>query len=200
VNGFGTSWSVDRAVISEAGRLREQSIGFRKQGQDDTVICVPDAIHLATANLAVCSRFFTFDNEGRHGCYGLLPFDRRLAGFAPRIIKPGVDATARPRRLAPSVAELVQEHPSLFGGLNDEAEPTQITAEAAGAEGNEGAEARAGGAEPDAGSPPEDEYVDLSDLIADEDEDEDEPPEEPRLALNPAPEAPPAQPEAGDSA
>lgn len=116
VRGFGTAWPVDMRVITEANRLREQSVGFRHAGTDDTVICPPDAIHLASANLAECSRFFTFDRNGRHGCFGLLPFNGRLAGFVPRIIEPGVDPTARPRRHAPSLAEVREAHPSLFGG------------------------------------------------------------------------------------
>jgi predicted nucleic acid-binding protein len=133
VTGFGTSWPIDRTVINEAVRLREQSIGFRKSGADDTVICVPDAIHLATANLAECGRFFTFDREGRYGCFGLLPFDGRLAGFTPRIRQPAVDPSARPRRHVPSLAEVLAEHPNLFGredeeeGAHTTEQPAEVT-------------------------------------------------------------------------
>ena len=137
VMGFGTSWPIDRPVINEAGRLREQSVGMRKSGTDDTVICVPDAIHLATANLAGCASFFTFDREGRHGCFGLLPFDKRLAGFSPRIMQPAVDPNARPRRHVPSLAEVMEEHPSLFGKGENEHDAGEITVAATGAEAEE---------------------------------------------------------------
>ncbi|HEX9937786.1 MAG TPA: hypothetical protein VGB15_11710 [Longimicrobium sp.] len=130
VDAFAVPRDPDPKVIREAARLREQSIGFRQKSTDDRVICVPDAIHLATANMQGCDQFHTFDKSGRHGCFGLLPYAGRFAGFNPKIGKPAVQESLRPK---PARASTSENSPLTLFDAADAGEPERA-AEAAGAE------------------------------------------------------------------
>jgi predicted nucleic acid-binding protein len=73
----------------KAAKLEE----YKRRGiqQGVPVICTPDAIHVATAEVYDCAEFHTFDRRTKHRCAGLLPLVLP-AGYRVRITKPEAPA------------------------------------------------------------------------------------------------------------
>ena len=82
-----TRIAVDMRIAKLAKELREYYVAQKSQN-NDRMLSVPDAIHLATAILYRADEFHTFDEESRKKTVGLIPLSGNVAGHSLRICKP----------------------------------------------------------------------------------------------------------------
>jgi hypothetical protein len=77
----------DDPVMQLAGELCEY---YDKQKLIDKgpPLCLPDAIHLATAIIYEAKAFHTFDQKGSSRCRGLIPLSGNVAGHKLVVCKP----------------------------------------------------------------------------------------------------------------
>ena len=76
-----TRLSVDMRIAKLAEDLREHYVAIRSQN-NDRILSVPDAIHLATAILYKADEFHTCDEENRKRTLGLIPLNGNVAGHS----------------------------------------------------------------------------------------------------------------------
>jgi hypothetical protein len=78
---------VDSKIAGLAHDLRNY-YSERADQYDGKTLCVPDAIHLATAILYRVDEFHTFDEKGSSRSLGLLPLSGDVGGHRLKICKP----------------------------------------------------------------------------------------------------------------
>ena len=82
------TYMVDRSVIRRAHDLRDYFAREKTAGRRKEVLATADAIQLATAVVARCSEFHTFDANDKPGALGLLPLNGKIPNVALKICKP----------------------------------------------------------------------------------------------------------------
>lgn len=75
-------------VMRKVRQLREHYLTVPKRKGQKHTLCLPDAIHLATAILFDCQEFHTFDEKHKRRCTGLLKLGPLPDGGGPEICKP----------------------------------------------------------------------------------------------------------------
>jgi predicted nucleic acid-binding protein len=82
------TYMVDRSVIRRAHDLRDHFAREKALGRRKEMLATPDAIQLATAVVAQCSEFHTFDANDKPGALGLLPLNGKIPNVGVKICKP----------------------------------------------------------------------------------------------------------------
>lgn len=79
--------TTDDRIMQLAGELCEY---YDKQRRIDGLppLCMPDALHLATAIIYKVVAFYTFDERGNSRCRGLIPLSGNVAGYNLTVCKP----------------------------------------------------------------------------------------------------------------
>ena len=82
------TYMVDRSVIRRAHDLRDYFAREKTAGRRKGMLATADAIQLATAVVARCSEFHTFDANDKPGALGLLPLNGKIPNVGLKICRP----------------------------------------------------------------------------------------------------------------